>query len=118
MRNSTRTSRWDVVRTMSRARSLRERQESIYYVSGESIETTRKSPALQIFEKDLEVLMFDGHLDEPCIQKLFDYGCEKFVSIQKADVKLDETDDEKKKFSKLRTCTSSSLTLGRRSLMI
>jgi heat shock protein beta len=82
---------------------MSESQESIYYMSGESIETMKKSPALQIFKKkDLEVLMFDDHLDEPCIQKLADYEGKKFVSIQKADVKLDETDDEKKKFSKLK----------------
>merc|ERR1711988_1629756 len=40
--------------------------------------------------------------DEPCIQKLADYEGKKFVSIQKADVKLDETEDEKKRFSKLK----------------
>merc|ERR1712158_27616 len=58
---------------------------------------------LQIFQKkDLEVLMLDDHLDEPCLQKLADYEGKKFVSIQKADVKLDETEDEKKKFSKIK----------------
>merc|ERR1712093_266823 len=36
------------------------------------------------------------------IQKLADYEGKKFVSIQKADVKLDETEEEKKKFSKLK----------------
>merc|ERR1711916_302272 len=41
-------------------------------------------------------------LDEPCIQKLADYEGKKFVSIQKADVKLDETEEEKKRFSKLK----------------
>merc|ERR1712113_893363 len=59
--------------------------------------------ALQIFKKkDLEVLMLDDHLDEPCLQKLADYEGKKFVSIQKADVKLDETEAEKKKFSKIK----------------
>merc|ERR1712135_4246 len=80
-----------------------ESQESIYYMSGDSIDTMKKAPVLQIFKKkDVEVLMFDDHLDEPCIQKLAYYEGKKFVSIQKADVKLDETDDEKKKFSKLK----------------
>merc|ERR1712185_591342 len=51
---------------------------------------------------DLEVLMLSDHLDEPCIQKLADYEGKKFVSIQKADVKLDETEEEKKRFSKLK----------------
>merc|ERR1711971_1462375 len=52
--------------------------------------------------KDIEVLMLSDHLDEPCIQKLADYEGKKFVSIQKADVKLDETEEEKKRFSKLK----------------
>merc|ERR1719456_2115744 len=63
----------------------------------------QKAPALQIFKKkDIEVLMLSDHLDEPCIQKLADYEGKKFVSIQKADVKLDETEEEKKKFTKVK----------------
>jgi len=63
----------------------------------------KKAPALQIFKKkDLEVLMLSDHLDEPCIQKLADYEGKKFVSIQKADVKLDESEEEKKKFTKVK----------------
>merc|ERR1712062_934520 len=82
---------------------MAESQESIYYMSGESMETMLKAPALQIFKKkDLEVLMLSDHLDEPCIQKLADYEGKKFVSIQKADVKLDETEQEKKRFTKLK----------------
>merc|ERR1712217_566827 len=69
---------------------MQESQESIYYMSGDSIETMKKAPALQIFKKkDLEVL------------KLADYEGKKFVSIQKADVKLDETEEEKKRFAKI-----------------
>jgi len=82
---------------------MAESQESIYYMSGESLEVMQKSPALQVFKKkDLEVLMLSDHLDEPCIQKLADYEGKKFVSIQKADVKLDETEEEKKRFTKLK----------------
>merc|ERR1712134_248814 len=82
---------------------MQESQESIYYMSGENIDTMNKAPSLQIFQKkDLEVLMLDDHLDEPCIQKLADYEGKKFVSIQKADVKLDETEEEKKRFTKLK----------------
>merc|ERR1711987_43033 len=82
---------------------MQESQESIYYMSGESLDVMQKAPALQIFKKkDIEVLMLSDHLDEPCIQKLADYEGKKFVSIQKADVKLDETEEEKKKFSKLK----------------
>merc|ERR1712160_117100 len=82
---------------------MQESQESIYYMSGESLDVMQKAPALQMFlKKDLEVLMLSDHLYEPCIQKLADYEGKKFVSIQKADVKLDETEEEKKRFSKLK----------------
>merc|ERR1712183_845471 len=82
---------------------MQESQESIYYMSGDNMEVMKKAPSLQVFKKkDIEVLMLSDHLDEPCIQKLADHGGKKFVSIQKADVKLDETEEEKKRFSKLK----------------
>merc|ERR1712139_118169 len=82
---------------------MQESQESIYYMSGESIDIMKKAPSLQVFlKKDIEVLMLSDHLDEPCIQKLADYEGKKFVSIQKADVKLDESEDEKNRFGKLK----------------
>merc|ERR1712071_88554 len=82
---------------------MAESQESIYYMSGDSMDIMKKAPSFQIFKKkDLEVLMLDDHLDEPCLQKLADYEGKKFVSIQKADVKLDETEEEKKRFTKLK----------------
>merc|ERR1712022_55187 len=62
---------------------MAESQESIYYMSGDSMEVMKKAPALQVFKKkDIEVLMLSDHLDEPCIQKLADYEGKKFVSIQ------------------------------------
>merc|ERR1712159_551213 len=71
--------------------------------SGENLDIMAKAPAMQMFlKKDLEVLMLSDHLDEPCIQKLADHEGKKFVSIQKADVKLDGTEEEKKRFSKLK----------------
>merc|ERR1712238_389071 len=52
---------------------MQESQESIYYMSGDSLDVMTKAPALQIFKKkDLEVLMLSDHLDEPCLQKLAD----------------------------------------------
>merc|ERR1712160_217010 len=82
---------------------MQESQESIYYMSGDSLDVMQRAPALQMFKKkDIEVLMLSDHLDEPCIQKLADYEGKKFVSIQKADVKLDETEEEKKHFTKVK----------------
>merc|ERR1712076_168274 len=82
---------------------MQESQESIYYMSGDNLEVMKKAPSLQVFKKkDIEVLMLADHLDEPCIQKLADYEGKKFVSIQKADVKLDESEEEKKRFTKVK----------------
>merc|ERR1712110_402311 len=82
---------------------MQESQESIYYMSGDSMEVMKKAPSLQVFKKkDIEVLMLSDHLDQPCIQKLADYEGKKFVSIQKAHVKLDETEEEKKHFTKVK----------------
>jgi len=82
---------------------MQDNQESIYYMSGDSLEIMKKSPSLQIFsKKDIEVLLLSDHLDESCIQKLADYEGKKFVSIQKSDIKLDESEAEKKRFAKLK----------------
>merc|ERR1711975_37636 len=82
---------------------MQESQESIYYMSGDSMEVMKKAPSLQIFKKkDIEVLLLTDHLDEPCIQKLADYEGKKFVSVQKADVKFDETEDEIKRFNRMK----------------
>merc|ERR1712232_866270 len=86
---------------------MQESQESIYYMSGESLDVMQKAPALQIFKKkDIEVLMLSDHLDEPCIQKLADYEGKKFVSIQKADVKLRKRRKRRNAFPSSRICTS------------
>merc|ERR1711975_13207 len=83
--------------------SMPEKQESIYYVSGESLDIIEKLPNLQIFKKkNIEVLLLSDHLDEPCIQKLADYEGKKFVSVQKADVKLDESEEEIKRYNKMK----------------
>merc|ERR1712087_858437 len=83
--------------------NMPEKQDSIYYISGESLDVMEKLPNLQIFKKkNIEVLLLTDHLDGPCIQKLADYEGKKFVSVQKADVKLDETEEEKKRYTKLK----------------
>merc|ERR1711979_182634 len=43
---------------------MQETQESIYYMSGDSMDVMKKAPSLQVFtKKDLEVLMLSDHLD-------------------------------------------------------
>jgi heat shock protein beta len=77
--------------------------KNIYYMSGDSVDVMQKSPALQALKKrDIDVLLLHDNLDEPCIQRLNEYKGKKFVSIQKADVQLPETEEDKTRFKKLK----------------
>jgi len=77
--------------------------KSIYYMSGSSVDILLKSPALQAFKKkNIDVLLLTENMDEPCISRLSEFDGKKFVSIQKADVKLPETADEKERHKKLK----------------
>merc|ERR1712202_41765 len=81
---------------------MQENQESIYYMSGESLEVMQNASNLQVFKKkNLEVLLLDDTLDEGCFQRLSDFEGKKFVSVQKADLELGETDEEKVTYKKL-----------------
>ena len=72
--------------------------DTIYFMSGDDIAVMQKSPALGIFKKKgLDVLLLSDPLDEPCIQRLGTFEGKKLVSVQKADIKLEETAEEKKR---------------------
>lgn len=80
-----------------------EESKYVYYMSGDAVDAMQKSPALQAFKKrDIDVLLLHDNLDEPCLQRLTEYSGKKFVSIQKADVQLPESDEEKSRFKKLK----------------
>jgi len=81
---------------------MQENQDHIYFMSGESVDIMEKSPNLQVFrKKDLEVVFLDGNEDEHCFQRLSDYEGKKLISIQKADLKMFETDEDKKTWKKI-----------------
>jgi len=83
-------------------KNLKEGQESIYYIQGESLDLLQKKSNLQYFkEKDIEVLLLTGTYDESCLDRLGDFDGKKFASVQKADVSLIESAEEKKKFKKI-----------------
>lgn len=78
-----------------------EKQEAIYFMSGEDLEVMQKASVLQLFrKKNIDVLLLTDQLDEPCLQRLGSFESKKFVSVQKSDLKLEETDEEKKLFKK------------------
>jgi heat shock protein 90kDa beta len=80
-----------------------EDSKSIYFMSGDNLDVMNNSAVIQAFKKrDIDVLLFNDNLDEPCIQRLSEFDGRKFVSIQKADVKIPETEEEKAQFKKMK----------------
>ncbi|XP_026192727.1 heat shock protein 90 [Cyclospora cayetanensis] len=83
---------------------MKEGQSAIYYAAGETVEQLLAQPQMQIFrKKDIEVLLLIEAMDEPCVQRLGDFDGKKFESVQKGNLTLVETADEKKRYKRLST---------------
>lgn len=82
--------------------NMPEGQTSIYYAAGDNLDHLMTQPQMQIFaKKGYEVLFLLESMDEPCVQRLGDFEGKKFESIQKGNVTIDETADEKKRFKRV-----------------
>jgi len=87
-----------------------EDQEAIYYICGESYDTVRNSPHLEIFkDRGVEVLLMFDRIDEWLMSMLTDYEGVAFVDVMRGDVTLPgeakseedgEKDDEEKEEDK------------------
>jgi molecular chaperone HtpG len=77
---------------------MKEGQEEIYYLTGESRSVVENSPHLEAFkEKDYEVLYLTEPVDELLVQSLWDYEEKKLKSAGKGTLKLGDDQQEKEK---------------------
>ena len=82
---------------------MKDGQQSIYYITGESKVAVAASPFLEgLRKRGLEVLYLTDPIDEYMVQQLKDYDGKKLVSCTKEGLELDNTDDEKKKQEELK----------------
>jgi molecular chaperone HtpG len=78
-------------------------QDKIYYVTAESFEAAKNSPALEVFrQKGIEVLLLSDRVDEWWLGHLTEFEGKKLQSVAKGDLDLgnledQETKEEKKK---------------------
>jgi len=76
---------------------MKEGQESIYYITGESVAAVSNSPFLETLKKKgYEVLYMVDPIDEYAVQQLKEYNGKKLMSVTKDGLDLDDEDDKKK----------------------
>merc|ERR1712063_178647 len=78
---------------------MKENQDSIYFMTGESKEAVAGSAFVErLVKKGYEVLYMTEPIDEYCVQQLKEYDGKKLISVTKEGLQLPEDEDEKKKF--------------------
>ena len=77
---------------------MKEGQESIYYVTADTLATAKNSPQLEVFrKKGIEVLLLTDRVDEWMLSHLYDFEGHPLQSVAKGSVDLGSLQDEAEK---------------------
>lgn len=74
---------------------MKESQDEIYYLVGDSFEAVKHSPHLEVLrKKGIEVLLLSDRIDEWLMQHLTDFEGKKLRSVAKGGLDLSKLDDD------------------------
>lgn len=74
---------------------MKEGQDKIYYITGESFAATQHSPHLEVFRKQgIEVLLLSDRVDEWLVTNLPEYAGKSLQSVAKGALDLGKLEDE------------------------
>ncbi|SDU33357.1 molecular chaperone HtpG [Geopseudomonas guangdongensis] len=77
---------------------LKEGQDKIYYLTGESYAQVKNSPHLEVFrKKGIEVLLLTDRIDEWLMSYLPEFDGKSFVDVARGDLDLGQLDSEEDK---------------------
>ena len=77
---------------------MKEGQDKLYYLTGESYAQIKDSPHLEVFrKKGIEVLLLTDRIDEWLMSYLTEFGGKSFVDVARGDLDLGKLDSEEEK---------------------
>jgi len=107
----------DMVSLKDYVTRMKEGQDKIFYLCGETKKTVETAPFLEALKKKgYEVLLMADPMDEYAMQQLKEYDGKKFVNISKEGLSLANDEEEKKKMEELKKSTENLCTLIKETL--
>ncbi|MCK5386667.1 MAG: molecular chaperone HtpG [Gammaproteobacteria bacterium] len=77
---------------------MKEGQDKLYYITGDSYAAVKNSPHLELFrKKGIEVILMHDRVDEWMISYLNEYDGKSFVNIAKGELDLGDLEDKEDK---------------------